>query len=77
MVHELKIIPKYYEDILNEVKTFEVRKNDRGYNVGDFLKLKEFDNGEYTGRFQIVEIAYILEGGQFGIDKDYVVMSIK
>lgn len=80
-VHELKIHPKYYEDILNEVKTFEVRKNDRAYKVGDFLQLNEFDNGkytgQYTGRFKYVEIIYILEGGSFGIDKDYIVMSIR
>jgi len=42
-VHDLKIYPEYWEDIATGKKTFEVRKNDRDYQVGDLLLLRKFD----------------------------------
>lgn len=33
--HRLKVLIKYADAIINGIKTFEVRKNDRGYEVGD------------------------------------------
>lgn len=33
--HRLKVLIKYADAIMNGTKTFEVRKNDRGYEVGD------------------------------------------
>lgn len=41
MIHELKIESKYFTDILKGIKKFEIRKNDRNYQVGDYLILKE------------------------------------
>lgn len=41
MTHELKIQPKYFRAILDGKKNFEIRKNDRGYKVGDKVVLKE------------------------------------
>ena len=43
MKHELKIWPMYYERVKNGSKTFEVRKNDRNFQMGDTVTLKEFD----------------------------------
>lgn len=59
-------------------KTFEVRKNDRNFKVGDTLILREYYNEsrEYTGRSVTVKVTHILSGGQFGIDGDRVIMSI-
>lgn len=31
MDHELKIYPKYFDAILSGEKTFEIRRNDRGF----------------------------------------------
>jgi len=55
-----------------------VRKNDRQFNVGDGLLLKEFDpiSSKYTGRMLYKIIIYKLPGGQFGIERDYVVMGL-
>lgn len=33
--HRLKVFIKYADAIMNGTKTFEIRKNDRGYEVGD------------------------------------------
>lgn len=76
MVHELKILPKYFEKVIKMEKKFEIRKDDRNFKVGDFLKLKEF-NGEYTGRDCVVEVTYKMNGGEYGLEKGFCVMSIE
>ena len=38
--HYLKILPEYYEAVKSGDKTFEVRKNDRDYQVNDVLHLQ-------------------------------------
>lgn len=42
-IHKLKIWPQFYEAVADGHKPFEVRKDDRGYKVGDLLELHEFD----------------------------------
>lgn len=59
--HYLKTLTQYYQDVERGDKTFEVRFNDRNYQVGDYLYLKEFVPPEtYTGRFVKKEITYVL-----------------
>lgn len=43
-VHELKLDTKYFEDAKSGKKNFEIRKNDRGYQIGDVLELKAYKN---------------------------------
>lgn len=76
ITHELKIAPEYFEKVLSKEKTFEFRYNDRNYQIGDILNLKEYDNGEYTGRERYVEITYILQNFE-GLQPDYAILSIK
>lgn len=46
---ELKILPKFYNDILYNDKRFEVRDTaDRTFKLGDLVLLREYYNGEYT-----------------------------
>lgn len=33
MIHQLKCEEKYFKDVCSGKKTFEVRKNDRGFHV--------------------------------------------
>ena len=40
-LHELKIKEEYLEDIKSGKKTFELRKNDRDYQVGDLIHFVE------------------------------------
>lgn len=37
MLHELKIYPKYFQETIEGNKPFEIRKNDRHFQVGDVL----------------------------------------
>ncbi len=75
-VHNLKIRPNYFKDVIAEIKKFEIRFNDRGFEVGDLIVLEEFDNKEYTGRYVNAEITYICDNPEY-TKKDYVVLGIK
>ena len=79
MTHDLKLWSEYFKDVANGNKTFEVRKNDRGYKVGDTLILKEYcpTSKAYTGKELSRKVSYVLEDGNFGIEKGFVVMGIK
>lgn len=37
--HRLKLNDRYFDAVANGTKTFEIRKDDRGYRVGDTLVL--------------------------------------
>ena len=44
-IHHLKTWPEYYSAVESGVKLFEIRKNDRHYQVGDTLILQEWIPG--------------------------------
>ena len=78
MTHELKILPQYFEAVKYGAKTFELRKNDRGFQVGDFLKLKECTSKNFTGRELLVEVTYVLtDTPTFGLKNGFAVLGIK
>ena len=77
MVHELKILPEYFGPVYAGRKRFELRKDDRDYKVGDFLVLKEFEGGMYTGRKALFQISYILRNcTQYGLADGYCILGI-
>lgn len=76
VVHEIKIANCYFEDVKNEIKMFELRKNDRNYKVGDKLKMMEYKDGEYTGRVINTIVTFILKDYE-GIKEGYCILSIK
>jgi len=74
--HELKITPKFFEAQKNGKKKWELRKNDRGFKVGDTLILKEYRTGNepyYTGRVLSRTVTYILPEHE-GLANDYVII---
>lgn len=77
--HELKAWPAVYQQVVEGVKTHEFRKNDRGFNTGDILILKEWDDSDkaYTGRSVLVTVTCITYGPVFGIPEGYCVMSVR
>ena len=75
--HVLKILPQYLEDCVSNGKRFEIRKNDRDYQIGDKLILKEWVDGAFTGTYIERWIIYIHHGtGEFGLAKGYCVLGI-
>lgn len=76
--HALKIWKQHFEDVQRGDKRSEVRLDDRGYAIGDNLRLKEYDplTQMFTGRETLVRVTHILRGGEFGIAPGYVVLSI-
>lgn len=61
--HELKTWPIYFKCIFMGDETFELRKNDRDFQINDVLELKEYDpdKEEYTGRILYIKVGYILK----------------
>ena len=78
MVHKLKTWPEYFQAVKNGTKTFEIRKNDRNYQVGDILVLQEYvPESGYTESMDLErEVTYIL-GTQPFVPEGYVCMSLK
>ena len=72
--HELKIHPKWYGEVKDRKKLFEIRKNDRDFKAGDNLVLREFADGHYTHAPNLyATIGYVTDYEQV---KGYVVFSL-
>lgn len=78
MLHELKCWPGYFQAILDGEKTFEIRKNDREFRVGDTVRLKEYQplRQEYTGREKTFVISYV-ETEFIGITEGFCVLGMR
>lgn len=81
--HDLKVWPEYFEALWENLKPFEVRKNDRDYQVGDLLRLREYSPGpdEYTGRQVERLVTYVMNGDDptsfaFGLRPGFVVLGL-
>lgn len=74
-VHHLKIKPEYLEAVASGKKTFELRRDDRGFKVGDTLLLELVDAPDC---FAAVEVTYILRNvPEYGLEPGYAILSIK
>ena len=88
--HILKTWPNAWHAVRDGKKMFEWRKDDRGFEVGDVLVLRQWDPAPFgnllqpigyvrPGAGQYVDlrvvVTYILRG-QFGVPPDYCVMGI-
>lgn len=85
--HTVKCWPTYFDAIRRGDKTFDVRRDDRGYQKGDVLELQRTQEPpyqyvverDYLGKPRHVlhrRITYVLTGGQFGIEPGYVVLGL-
>ena len=82
MLHRIKLSEDFAEAVLNGDKSFEIRKNDRGYQKGDIVvfQVVERDNPVFevaasplNGR--IYEITYVISG--WGLQDGYVAFGIR
>jgi hypothetical protein len=75
MIHTLKTIQPYYDDVDSGKKTFEVRTNDRDFKVGDELNLTEYPDTGRGKRIYLL-ITYVLDNPLF-VKKGYVILGFK
>lgn len=73
--HDLKCDALYFDLVAAGVKRFELRRNDRGYKVGDLLRLREHQGDGYTGRECTVRVTYLLHD-YYALTSGFVAMSI-
>jgi Domain of unknown function (DUF3850) len=85
MEHKVKSWPSFFDATLAGVKTHDVRRiGDRDYQVGDTLRLQEFDpeKQHYTGRELCARITYITSAklpcalSEACLHPDYCILSI-
>lgn len=74
--HELKCWPAAFQAIRAGVKSFEVRVDDRGFNVHDIVVLREFDpeSQSYTGQSEERSIREITSEDAYGVSHGFVVL---
>lgn len=78
MRHELKTWPQYFAALNAGRKTFELRFDDRSFDVGDELVLREWCPlmGNYTGREEIRFVRFVLRDFK-GLEPGYVIMDLQ
>jgi hypothetical protein len=77
-VHVLKTMTPWFQRVLDGTKTYEVRFNDRGFQKGDGVKLREVsgDSRLATGREWSGFVGDVFSSG-FGADlQGFVVFSL-
>lgn len=67
-VHELKCWPAYFAAVRSGAKSFEIRRNDRDFAIGDTLRLMEFDpsTDTFTGQVEERLVTFLLSEEAFG-----------
>lgn len=71
---EKKILPEYFNAVIHDEKTFEIRKDEDNLQKGDALILREWDGEKYTGRETSRNISYILRDvPEYGLMPGYVI----
>lgn len=62
--HTLKIWPDFFADVISGAKKYEIRKNDRGFKLGDELILQEWNphTAKFSGRSCVVRVVHITYG---------------
>lgn len=81
--HTLKVLIRYADAIVDGTKTFEIRKNDRNFKVGDKIVFEVMANECYDVRAAkrhplngaVYRIDYILDDFE-GLAQKYVALAI-
>jgi hypothetical protein len=73
--HDLKSLTEHFLPVLEGLKTFEIRRNDRDFQVGDSVTLHEYDpaTNTYSGASLSGLIGYI---DSYEQKEGYVVLSL-
>lgn len=86
ITHTLKCDPVPFSHLVTGVKTFEFRRDDRDFKVGDLLEIREtkFASTEFppaldrqlTGAKQIRKITHILRPPDYGVPEGFCILSL-
>lgn len=77
-LHELKIKNEYWVYVHQGLKTFELRKNDRDYQVGDLINFKVIASNYEIQDKDVYQITYILKDvKEYGLNEEYCILGIK
>lgn len=81
MIHDLKTWPEPYDAVARGDKRHEWRKDDRGFSVGDTLRLRlrlyEPQSQRSPGDYMDVAVTYVSRAPDFGIPAGFCVMTIR
>lgn len=79
MIHKIKLNQEFADDVFVGFKNFEVRFNDRNYQVGDVVKFTVVDNDgniiDHPASLKLFKIMYVLEKG-WGLKDGWCAFSI-
>ena len=88
-IHQLKTWPEYWDAVFSGAKTFEARKDDRGFQVGDTLELVRWNpetkqeeaiqlpDGSGECAVMLFTISYILpSGGVSGLQEGNCILAL-
>lgn len=81
MEHRLKTVQPFFDDVKSGKKSFEIRFNDRNYQIGDTLVLEEYDDtaftAGYTGQVLRKTITYVLKDcPHYGLRDGYCILGL-
>lgn len=75
--HYIKTLTEYFQDVFLRKKNFELRFNDRDYEVGDILVLQDYNGERLTGNEAYRTVTYILDDAEkFGLMKGFIIMGM-
>jgi len=77
-IHHLKTVQPFFSEVKNGTKTFELRRNDRDFQVGDEVILQEYDlqNNSFSGQEVRANITYVLKDWA-RLEEDYCVFAFE
>lgn len=78
-VHDMKCAPLYFQAVKTGSKTFESRKDEHDVQPGDYICLREWADGEYTGEACVLLVKSTLRHGDLhaeGVAKGYVTIGV-
>ena len=68
MLHKVKLLSGFYQAVIDGIKPFEIRYNDRNYRKGDDIIFNEWKDDTYTGRLccavikDVFDIGFLMPG---------------
>jgi hypothetical protein len=77
--HELKSWPGQFQAMWTGLKRAEYRRDDRSYQIGDLLELREWDptRRQYTGFRLTARVTHLVRGPELEVPAGFVVLSIE